>query len=249
VNLDRVLAIADSAPAFTWEKAVSRQTVHEPLRIAIARDQAFGFYYSEDLDTLRASGAELINVDTIRDAALPAADGLIIGGGFPEVFMDALEANSALRHNIQAHIERGLPTYAECGGLMYLAKSIHWKGQTRQMVGSVPGEVVMHDRPVGRGYARLQPRSQNVWDESAEIPAHEFHYSSLENMPHDADYAYKVTRGHGIDGVHDGYVHHNLLAGYVHRRGSGQHGWIPPFLNQVRAHKDALSQPHRSNQA
>lgn len=249
VNLDRVLAIADSAPAFTWEKVVSTQKVHEPLRIAIARDQAFGFYYSEDLDTLRVSGAELIPVDTIRDTALPAADGLIIGGGFPEVFMDALEANGALRHNIHAHIERGLPTYAECGGLMYLAKSIQWKNQTRQMVGSVPGEVVMHDRPVGRGYARLQPRSHHVGDESAEIPAHEFHYSSLENMPSDADYAYKVLRGHGIDGVHDGYVHHNLLAGYVHRRGSGQRGWIPPFLNQVRAHKDALSQPHRRNQA
>ena len=249
VNLDRVLAIADSAPAFTWEKTVSTQTMHEPLRIAIARDQAFGFYYSEDLDTLRASGAELINVDTIRDTALPVADGLIIGGGFPEVFMDALEANSTLRHNIHTHIERGLPTYAECGGLMYLAKSIHWKEHTRQMVGSVPGDVVMHDRPVGRGYARLQPCGQDVWGESAEIPAHEFHYSSLENMPSDADYAYKVTRGHGIDGVHDGYVYHNLLAGYVHRRGSGQHGWIAPFLNQVRAHKDALSRPHRRNQA
>ena len=107
----------------------------------------------------------------------------------------------------------------------------------------------MHDRPVGRGYARLQPTGQDVWDESAEIPAHEFHYSSLENLPADASYAYQVTRGHGIDGAHDGYIAHNLLAAYVHRRGSGPRGWITPFLNQMRAHKDALSQPPRSKQA
>ena len=160
-----------------------------------------------------------------------------------------MEANSALRNDIHAHIEAGLPTYAECGGLMYLAKSIHWKNQTRQMVGSVPGEVVMHDRPVGRGYARLLPTSEVAGESSAEIPAHEFHYSSLENMPHDATYAYRVTRGHGIDGQHDGYVSNNLLAAYVHRRGTGKRGWITPFLNQVRAHKDAPSQPYRSNQA
>ncbi len=249
VNLDRLLAIADGAPALAWENSASFKTTSRPLRIAIARDQAFGFYYSEDLDTLRDSGAELVNLDTLSAVTLPTVDGLIIGGGFPEIFMDQLEANSALRRDILEHIERGLPTYAECGGLMYLAKSIHWKNHTRQMVGIVPGDVVMHDRPVGRGYARLQPTHQSASEEPTEIPAHEFHYSSLENMPLDANYAYKVTRGHGIDGVHDGYIHNNLLAGYAHRRGTGKRGWIAPFLNRVRAHKDALSQSHRSNQA
>ena len=249
VSVDRLLAIADSAPALAWGHQVAVQAASGPLRIAIARDQAFGFYYSEDLDTLRASGIELVSVDTMNDKSLPDVDGLIIGGGFPEVFMEQLEANRGLRRDIHTQIERGLPTYAECGGLMYLAKSIHWKNQTRQMVGSVPGEVVMHDRPVGRGYARLQPTGQDGWDESADIPAHEFHYSSLENLPADARYAYKVTRGHGIDGAHDGYMWHNLLAAYVHRRGSGPRGWISPFLTQVRAHKDALSQPHRRTQA
>ena len=249
VNLDRLLAIADSAPAVVWESTASVNPAYGPMRIAIARDRAFGFYYSEDLDTLRASGTELVPIDTLHDNALPDVDGLIIGGGFPEVFMEALEANSALRNDIHAHIEAGLPTYAECGGLMYLAKSIHWKNQTRQMVGSVPGEVVMHDRPVGRGYARLLPSGEEASESSAEIPAHEFHYSSLENMPPDATYAYRVTRGHGIDGLHDGYVSNNLLAAYVHRRGTGKRGWITPFLNQVRAHMNAPSQPYRSNQA
>jgi cobyrinic acid a,c-diamide synthase len=270
VDLDRLLAIADSAPGFADECSLDASATYElswalahrksespcgifddarrldagrgpesgedatDLRIAIARDQAFGFYYSEDLDTLRASGVELLAFDALHDSLLPEADGLIIGGGFPEVFMNELEANSGLRTDIHRRIEQGLPTYAECGGLMYLAKSLSWQGQTRQMVGIVPGEVVMHDRPVGRGYARLQPTGQNTWQESAEIPAHEFHYSSLENLPKDAAYAYKVTRGHGIDGEHDGYVYRKLLAGYVHRRGTGKLGWITPFLNQVR---------------
>ena len=144
-----------------------------------------------------------------------------------------------MRTSIRQAIEAGLPTYAECGGLMYLSRSLCWQGQTRQMVGVVPGDTVMHERPVGRGYARLQPTGDDHWQEPDNIPAHEFHYSSLENLPADSIYAYQVTRGHGIDGKHDGYQLHQLLAGYAHRRGSGAQGWITPFLNQVRAHKAA----------
>ena len=249
VNLDRLLAIADSAGSWQWDGQPATPAATASLRIGIARDQAFGFYYSEDLDTLRAAGVELVSIDTLHDSALPEIDALIIGGGFPEMFMAQLEANRSLRADINTHIDHGLPTYAECGGLMYLANSIQWQNQTRQMVGSVPGDVVMHDRPVGRGYARLLPTGDDVWSEEAEIPAHEFHYSSLENMPVDARYAYRVTRGQGIDGEHDGYLRHNLLAAYVHRRGSGPRGWIAPFLNQVRAHKDAHFPSHRSKQA
>jgi len=244
VDLERLLAIADSAAE--REAPVPRAGASAPqaLRIAIAQDQAFGFYYSEDLDTLRAANVELVGLDTLRDPSLPEVDGLILGGGFPEMFMAELEANEPLRAGIRRAIEGGLPAYAECGGLMYLSRSLSWQGRTRQMVGVVPGDTVMHERPVGRGYARLQPTGDDRWQESGDIPAHEFHYSSLENLPPDSIYAYKVARGHGIDGRHDGYQRHNLLAGYVHRRGTGEQGWITPFLNQVRAHKDAHTIPH-----
>jgi cobyrinic acid a,c-diamide synthase len=237
VDLDRLLAIADSAPSMNISVPSGAEAYDERVRIGIAHDQAFGFYYSEDLDTLRASNVELVEVDTLHAQVLPDMDGLIIGGGFPEVFMTELEANVPLRTNIRNAIEAGLPTYAECGGLMYLSRSLNWKGQTREMVGVVPGNTVMHDRPVGRGYARLQPTGDDRWQEPASIPAHEFHYSSLENLPDDSMYAYQVTRGHGIDGRHDGYQQYNLLAGYVHRRGTGERGWIAPFLNQVRVRK------------
>ncbi|MCA1979255.1 MAG: cobyrinate a,c-diamide synthase [Thiobacillus sp.] len=237
VDLDRLFAIADSAPAFALPAEREVEVPATRVRIGIARDQAFGFYYGEDLDSLRAANVELVGLDLLRDTALPEIDGLLIGGGFPEMFMHALEANTAMRTQIRAAIEAGLPTYAECGGLMYLSRSLSYRGETRQMVGVVPGDTVMHERPVGRGYARLQPTGADRWRESDIIPAHEFHYSSLENLPAGAEYAYRVVRGHGIDGTHDGYQTHNLLAGYVHRRGSGAQGWIAPFLDQVRAHK------------
>jgi cobyrinic acid a,c-diamide synthase len=237
VDVERLLAIADSAPQRDVASAppAARPTV--PLRVAIARDPAFGFYYSEDLDALEAASVELVELDTLHDGTLPEVDGLVIGGGFPEMFMAELEANASLRASIRRAIEAGLPTYAECGGLMYLSKSLSWRGQTREMVGVVPGDTVMHERPVGRGYARLQPTGDDRWQEAAAIPAHEFHYSSLENLPPDSIYAYTVVRGHGIDGAHDGYQRYNLLAAYVHRRGAGEAGWIAPFLNQVRAHR------------
>lgn len=237
VDLDRLLAIGASAPDLSIALPRDAETPAGRLRIGIAHDQAFGFYYSEDLDTLRAANVELVDIDTLHAQALPEVDGLIIGGGFPEMFMAELEANASLRTRIRRAIEAGLPAYAECGGLMYLSKSLSWQGQTREMVGVVPGDTVMHERPVGRGYARLQPTGDDRWQETASIPAHEFHYSSLENLPADSMYAYRVIRGHGIDGQHDGYQRHNLLAGYVHRRGAGAQGWIAPFLKQVRVHK------------
>lgn len=237
VDLDRFLAIADGASACTLPIEPVSLDSGKRLRIGIAYDQAFGFYYSEDIDSLLAANVELIHIDTLKEPNLPLLDGLIIGGGFPEVFMDQLESNESLRSQIRQAISNGLPTYAECGGLMYLSRSLNWKGQTRQMVGLVPGDTVMHERPVGRGYAILHPTGNDKWQERENIPAHEFHYSSLENLPADSIYAYDVKRGHGIDGHHDGYQLHNLLAGYVHRRGSGARGWIGPFLQQVRAHK------------
>jgi cobyrinic acid a,c-diamide synthase len=103
------------------------------------------------------------------------------------------------------------------------------------MVGVLPGDVVMGDRPVGRGYAELE-ETVSARPQGKTIPAHEFHYSHLENLPHDLNYAYVVRRGHGMDGQRDGYVYRNLLAAYCHRRGTGEQGWIAPFLEKVRAH-------------
>ncbi|MCF8155734.1 MAG: cobyrinate a,c-diamide synthase [Rhodoferax sp.] len=214
----------------------------EHIRIGVARDKAFGFYYPDDLLALEQSGAALIPVDTLHDTCLPELDGLFIGGGFPEMFMPELQANTALRHSIHAAIESGLPVYAECGGLMYLARTLRWKDQTYDMVGAIPADVVMHERPVGRGYVELQPTGNAPWAAlsdpgQATIRGHEFHYSSLENVSPDLQFAYRVLRGHGVDGQRDGIVYRNVVASYAHLRNGAGCLWAEAFSAFVRSKK------------
>lgn len=238
VDLDRLLAVAAAAPPLVASLPPRPTAVAGRLRVAIARDRAFGFYYPDDLEALQAAGAELVPFDTLRDAHLPEADALFIGGGFPESFAAELAANRSLRQDIRDAIEAGLPAYVECGGLMYLARSLTTNGIRHEMVGIVPGDVVMHTKPVGRGYVRLQQTAASPWarrpEDLPEIWAHEFHYSSLENLPTGLTYAYEVKRGHGIDGRHDGFVYRNLLASYTHLRGTRRFDWPARFMEWVR---------------
>jgi cobyrinic acid a,c-diamide synthase len=120
---------------------------------------------------------------------------------------------------------------------MYLARSLRWKDAYCEMAGVIPGDVVMHQRPQGRGYVRLQATAAQPWhgehDDGAEIAAHEFHYSALENLDSPHAYAFDVLRGAGIDGRHDGYVYKNLLACYTHQRTTRQNRWTERFLRFV----------------
>lgn len=244
VDLAAVRALAASATPLACESLPVPAAVPaaQRVRIAIARDQAFGFYYPDDLQALEAAGAELLPLDTLHDAALPPRiDGLFIGGGFPELFLPQLQANAALRTQIAERIDAGLPVYAECGGLMYLARTIGWQGQTGRMVGAIPADVVLHRKPVGRGYVTLQADAAMPWPRlrGREVRAHEFHYSALSPLPAGSRHAWTVTRGHGIDGQVDGWVHRNVLAGYAHLRSLGPDGWAPAFVDFVRRCRDA----------
>ena len=243
LDVDRLLQISQQ------ETPVSPATLplqHKPefhgLRIGIARDRAFGFYYPGDLEAMRQAGAELVDIDTLQQQTLPAIDGLFIGGGFPERHAAALSANRSLRESIRYAIEAGLPTYAECGGLMYLAQSISWNGDSHDMVGVLPAQAVMHERPQGRGYVVLDENPQaHPWPSRTGAPgslqAHEFHYSELQGLPEDARFAHRVLRGHGIQQQQDGYIHRNLLASYTHLRDTAATPWVKRFLQFVHSHK------------
>lgn len=239
VDLDALIDVAKQARPPGKPVSASVPKLHATgLKLAYACDKSFGFYYQEDLDTLRNAGVQLTPLDTLVDPRLPEVDGLIIGGGFPEVFIDELAGNHALRSDIRRAVVAGLPVYAECGGLMYLSRSLRWNDKVGDMVGIIPGDAVMGARPVGRGYASLAETENGLWPAHREtIPAHEFHYSHLENLASDLTYAYRVLRGQGIYGARDGFVQRNLLASYCHRRGSGTRGWIAPFLNKVSAYR------------
>jgi len=238
VDLDRLLAVAGDTPiTYDPPQTEPRLPADHRVRIGIARDAAFGFYYPDDLEALRRAGAELVMFDTLKDTALPAVDGLFIGGGFPESHMQALERNTGLRSAIRTAIENGLPAYAECGGLMYLSRSLSWHGERREMVGVIPGDCVMHERPQGRGYVRLRETARAPWPpgpQTQAFAAHEFHYSALENLPDSLQFAYDVQRGTGIDGRHDGIVLHRLLACYSHLRDTAQQHWAGRFVEFVR---------------
>jgi cobyrinic acid a,c-diamide synthase len=253
VDLERLLALTTSRGALPPAPPPA-PSFRTGARIGIARDRAFGFYYPDDLEALERAGAKLLFFDTLRDTRLPQMDGLIIGGGFPEMFMRELEANTALRGEILAAIQAGMPAYAECGGLMYLARSLSWRGDTHRMVGAIAGDVVVHERPVGRGYVRLAPTEAHPWgghgEDCAEMPAHEFHYSSIDGLAPDTRFAYRVARGFGTDGKSDGIVVNNLLANYAHLRSAGSYDWAARFVGFVqgkagrRAQAPALAATH-----
>jgi len=243
VDLDGVLDAAQAATPITTAPGPARAKAKQDVRIAIAQDSAFGFYYPGDLDALEAAGAELVPIDTIIDTQLPDVDGLFIGGGFPESHLMALEANVDLRISIRNAIEGGLPTYAECGGLMYLARSLSWRGEKRKMVGVINADAIMHQTPQGRGYTQLRETGKGLWplvngnENAAETPAHEFHYASLENFTAEPAYAYEVVRGTGIDGHHDGIVYKNMVAGFAHLRDTEVNRWTRRFVDFVRTCK------------
>ena len=247
VDLDKVLSISDTVESLVSKSLDMNLQQQQPkVRIGICEDSAFGFYYVGDKQALRTAGAELVSINTLEDKNLPDLDGLFIGGGFPETHMQQLTENKSMRDSIQQAIEAGLPTYAECGGLMYLAQNLHWNGQSSEMVGIIPGDAVMHQRPQGRGHVELMETDDMPWsgtDNTATlIKAHEFHYSQLENGENEllkkGKFAYKIQRGVGITGDQDGWVYKNLLASYTHMRDTEQFHWASRFVDFVRQCKN-----------
>lgn len=225
---------AGAAPGAAWTPLA---TPPQTFRLGVFRDAAFGFYYPDDLAALERQGAELLFIDSLRDTALPPIDALFIGGGFPETQAPALAANAALRAQVNAAIAGGLPAYAECGGLMYLARSIAWRGRRCEMAGVIPADAVLHDAPQGRGYVEIA-EGDMPWppprDQRRTHPAHEFHHSTLENIDPQLVTVYKLTRGRGIGDGRDGIVVNNLLASYAHRRATPSNDWTERFAAFVR---------------
>lgn len=232
VDLDGLRALAATAPALDLPPPVPPAPPRWPgIRIGILRDAAFGFYYPDDLEAMQALGADLVPIDATSDPALPAIDGLFIGGGFPEMRMRDLAANAALRGAILGALRAGLPAYGECGGLMYLCRSLQWQGEVAPMVGLIPGHARMHARPQGRGYVEFTSTPACPWT-VAQVPvkAHEFHHASIEGLPADTVFARDMLRGTGLGGAHDGIVIANTVAGFCHLRNTVAVPWVPAFL-------------------
>jgi len=233
VDLDKIVMIAEKSPVLPEIEQADIVQNQKIVKIGIAQDRAFTFYYPENLEALEAAGAELVPFSPVSDTNLPEVNGLYIGGGFPEVFMQELEANRAIRKEIRLATEKGIPVYAECGGLMYLARAITWEGTTREMAGAIPCDILMSKKPKGHGYIKLEPTGKSWFGVNHEIRGHEFHYSEAVNLD-GVEYAYKINRGSGIDGRNDGIVYRNILASYAHLHIFGAPGWAEQFVGFIK---------------
>ncbi|NBQ34457.1 MAG: cobyrinic acid a,c-diamide synthase, partial [Gammaproteobacteria bacterium] len=236
INIKKILS---DTPNNIVSQSKPRETIPSNLTIAIPRDAAFGFYYQDDLALFEKLGTKISYFDAIRDSKLPECDGLFIGGGFPEMSLKELSSNKSLLTDIQNKINAGLPAYAECGGLMYLTNNIEYLDRSFPMVGVINANTVMTQRPVGRGYVEIEPTDSHPWkDVSRKISAHEFHYSRLENIATDYEYAYNVLRGVGINNKKDGIITKNLLATYSHLRSVGGNLWVQQFIEFIKTLKE-----------
>lgn len=246
LDLDRILAIARSAPALDGLDILTKQDFPSDAlpgsrpRIGVGRDRAFSFYYPENLEALQQSGAELVDFSPLDDPCLPEVDVLYLGGGFPEIFLDELQANLGMRKSIRQAAQRGMPIYAECGGLMYLAQRIRWGDKTAEMAGVLPIEVELLAKPQGHGYVLAEIQAENpIFPLGARLRGHEFHHSRLVASS-ELPCAYHLARGSGVHGntpgaPHlDGLVWENVLAAYTHLHAAGAPEWAPGMVAAAR---------------
>ncbi|MBO8168294.1 MAG: cobyrinate a,c-diamide synthase [Thermoanaerobacteraceae bacterium] len=216
IDLERLVGIAKSAAPVKGSAGVLDRSSPR-VEIAVARDEAFNFYYQDGLDMLEACGAELAYFSPIRDSGLPPrAGGLLIGGGFPESYLQELSENRPMLEAIGRAYRQGMPIYAECGGYMYLTRQVTGTGgDTYPMVGIVPGTCIMEPRLVGMGYIKAVAQRDNILCLKGDVlRGHEFHYSRFqsEQPPN----AFVFYGGRAEDGRVDGYADGNLLASYLH---------------------------------
>jgi cobyrinic acid a,c-diamide synthase len=245
IDIDRLWEVAEGSPPLTlpdlkgeeaaWSVCPSRQP-----RIGFIRDSAFWFYYPDNLEALERLGASLVECSALDDEELPPIDALYIGGGFPETHAESLAANVSFRRSLHEAVERGLPVYAECGGLMYLGEKLIVGEKTFPMVGVFPLDFVLDRRPQGHGYTIIEVDQPNPYFPTGEIlHGHEFHYSHILDWKEESfTLALNVRRGYGINGRKDGLCYKNVLATYSHLHASGAKRWASALFEQALFYKD-----------
>lgn len=216
VDLDAVYSL--TASAIEYKRPERYREARPIVRLGVAMDQAFCFYYQDNLDMLSRFGAELHFFSPIRDTQLPEdLDGLYLGGGYPELFAADLEKNESLRAEVLLAASRGMPVYAECGGFMYLVRSILVDGHSHAMVGLFPFRTRMLTRRQSLGYREVILREDGLLGlKGTRARGHEFHYSELMDVPQNFPTLFRVNPRRGSSALNDGYVINNTVAGYIH---------------------------------
>ncbi|MEE9442330.1 MAG: cobyrinate a,c-diamide synthase [candidate division Zixibacteria bacterium] len=235
IDIDRLIEIAKSAPPLKIIEDDLPEAVEQDVRIGYFSDSVFTFYYPENLEALENHGAELIPISSLADSILPDIDGLYIGGGFPETQADKLCRNHSLMESVKSAVENNMPIYAECGGLIYLCRSIKWDGKTHLMAGIFPIDLEMKVKPVGHGYTEFKVEKPNpFFPVDKVVRGHEFHYSGVTSNGRNADSCLKLSRGVGLGNGRDGLLYRNCLACYTHIHAGGVPDWAGEFITRAR---------------
>jgi cobyrinic acid a,c-diamide synthase len=217
INLERVWQIARTAMTFPVTLAEA-PPCRPRVRLAVARDEAFCFYYDDNLDLLRQAGAEIAFFSPLRDARLPEGSaGIYLGGGYPELYAASLAANLPLLQDLRRARQAGFPIYAECGGLMYLTQGIlDREGRMHRLVGLLPGYCRLSERPT-IGYRTARALRHSLLLLAGEtVRGHEFHYSEWLGLPADPLSAYALEDAQASASRAEGWAEEGLLASYVH---------------------------------
>lgn len=241
LDLDQIQRIAQQAenlfnPPFD-QKDKENISLYRRVRIGVFKDSAFQFYYPENIEALTSRGADIIEISALESKPLPTVDGLYIGGGFPETNAQRLADNQVFKDSVRLFVELGGPVYAECGGLMFLAKKLVVDNNEFPMAGIFPASSVLNKRPQGLGYVELRARSSNAYFGQGQLlRGHEFHYSTMILDHNDQEsWPFDVLRGHGVDGAHDGLQVRNALGTYAHVHALGEPAWADAVVRKARA--------------
>lgn len=253
VDLERVLELAREHSGALPHSALSAP--NSPLRapgcscrIGLFRDSAFTFYYPENLEALQAAGAELVQISGLEDRELPEVDGLYLGGGFPETHASRLADNRSLMQQVRRAADAGMPIYAECGGMIYLSRSLTCGDQRYPMAGVLPVDLELFARPQGHGYVEFTVDGENpFFARGTTIRGHEFHYTGVVGGHEELQTAFALSRGSGCFSGRDGIIYKNVLAGYAHLHALGTARWAPAFVTCAKRHAGArhLSQTQK----
>ncbi len=235
LDLEALLEIAGGAPAVDLPER-ERPSKGSPVRIGVLRDEAFSFYYPENLEALEELGGELVFFSALAGDSLPDVDALYVGGGFPELYAASLVANRALTESLRVAVASGMPVYAECGGLMYLAKELVADGVSHPMAGVLDLVVEQTSRPQGHGYAEgTVDRANPFFKTGAGLRGHEFHYSRPRGGADRSPTVVGLGRGTGLGDGRDGIVKGRVWASYLHLHALGTPAWAPGLVGLARA--------------
>ena len=250
LDIDRLIEIAGDTESLTVTERPKITPIKSRVRVGYFCDSVFTFYYPENLAALQSRGAELVPVSSLEDESLPEIDSLYIGGGFPETQAEKLSHNLSMLQSVRKAAKSGLPIYAECGGLIFLCRSLTCDNQRYDLAGIFNFDLQMHSKPVGHGYTEIVVDRANPYFEiGTVIRGHEFHYTGPSIEPVNTDGCMQVRTGVGLGNKREGLIYKNCLACYTHLHADGLPEWADAFVSQANDFRMRTSRPEADCQS